>query len=210
MNVPDDKISWGILWRPYHGSIRNTSDFYTKRNLWALSKLNHEAKSLKYSDIFRWGLTGILYALSKMQRYSKGSGFPNMILTGTYYVPQIGREIEVLSWFKGKLKSIIKGFNSYSIDNSNLLLSTSNACVLSIPSNSIDMIFTDPPYADKVQYGELNFLWEAWLAEAGAGRYSLTRSSNSLGRMRWKRSSRSERRFRSRIMASDGTSAVST
>ena len=32
-----------------------------------------------------------------------------------------------------------------------------------IPSNSIDYIFTDPPYADKVQYGELNFVWEAWL-----------------------------------------------
>ena len=30
-------------------------------------------------------------------------------------------------------------------------------------SNSIDYIFTDPPYADKVQYGELNFIWEAWL-----------------------------------------------
>ena len=32
-----------------------------------------------------------------------------------------------------------------------------------MPSNSIDYIFTDPPYADKVQYGELNFIWEAWL-----------------------------------------------
>jgi len=30
-------------------------------------------------------------------------------------------------------------------------------------SNSVDFIFTDPPYADKVQYGELNFIWEAWL-----------------------------------------------
>ena len=32
-----------------------------------------------------------------------------------------------------------------------------------IPSNSVDYIFTDPPYAEKVQYGELNFVWEAWL-----------------------------------------------
>ena len=32
-----------------------------------------------------------------------------------------------------------------------------------IPSNSIDYIFTDPPYAEKVQYGELNFVWESWL-----------------------------------------------
>jgi DNA modification methylase len=32
-----------------------------------------------------------------------------------------------------------------------------------IISKSIDYIFTDPPYAYKVQYGELNFLWEEWL-----------------------------------------------
>lgn len=32
-----------------------------------------------------------------------------------------------------------------------------------IATNSIDYIFTDPPYADKVQYGELNFIWESWL-----------------------------------------------
>ena len=35
--------------------------------------------------------------------------------------------------------------------------------IAAIPSHSIDYIFTDPPYADKVQYGELNFVWEAWL-----------------------------------------------
>jgi hypothetical protein len=34
---------------------------------------------------------------------------------------------------------------------------------IDIPSNSIDYIFTDPPYAGTVQYGELNFVWEAWL-----------------------------------------------
>ena len=43
-------------------------------------------------------------------------------------------------------------------------ISTQSATDLTaIPSNSIDYIFTDPPYADNVQYGELNFVWEAWL-----------------------------------------------
>ena len=26
-----------------------------------------------------------------------------------------------------------------------------------------ELFFTDPPYAEKIQYGELNFVWEAWL-----------------------------------------------
>ena len=44
-----------------------------------------------------------------------------------------------------------------------LAISTESATHFNLPSNSIDYIFTDPPYADKEQYGELNFIWEAWL-----------------------------------------------
>lgn len=32
-----------------------------------------------------------------------------------------------------------------------------------LPSRSIDYIFTDPPYDASIQYGELSFLWAAWL-----------------------------------------------
>ncbi len=50
------------------------------------------------------------------------------------------------------------------INPSDVCISTQSAVNLSlIPPNSIDYIFTDPPYGDKVQYGELNFIWEAWL-----------------------------------------------
>ena len=34
---------------------------------------------------------------------------------------------------------------------------------MAFPDDSIDYIFTDPPYGGKYQYGELNFIWEAWL-----------------------------------------------
>ncbi|MBM4436322.1 MAG: hypothetical protein FJ029_03610, partial [Actinobacteria bacterium] len=32
-----------------------------------------------------------------------------------------------------------------------------------IPAAAVDYVFLDPPYHGKVQYSELNFLWEAWL-----------------------------------------------
>src|SRR5208283_4924460 len=32
-----------------------------------------------------------------------------------------------------------------------------------LPSRSIDYIFTDPPYDASIQYGELSYLWVAWL-----------------------------------------------
>ena len=32
-----------------------------------------------------------------------------------------------------------------------------------IPNNSIDYIFTDPPFGDNLNYSELSFIWESWL-----------------------------------------------
>lgn len=34
-----------------------------------------------------------------------------------------------------------------------------------LPSRSMDYIFTDPPYDASIQYGELSYLWVAWLKE---------------------------------------------
>jgi 16S rRNA G966 N2-methylase RsmD len=34
-----------------------------------------------------------------------------------------------------------------------------------MPDESVDYIFTDPPYDASVQYGELSYLWNAWLKE---------------------------------------------
>ncbi|MCF2139332.1 MAG: hypothetical protein K9W44_04680 [Candidatus Lokiarchaeota archaeon] len=34
---------------------------------------------------------------------------------------------------------------------------------LDLPKNSVDFIFTDPPYGDSIQYGELSSLWVKWI-----------------------------------------------
>ena len=34
-----------------------------------------------------------------------------------------------------------------------------------MPENCVDYLFTDPPYDASVQYGELSYLWNAWLKE---------------------------------------------
>jgi hypothetical protein len=44
-----------------------------------------------------------------------------------------------------------------------VLLQNSSGTHLVIPNNSIDFIFTDPPYGDSIQYGELSALWATWL-----------------------------------------------
>ena len=42
-------------------------------------------------------------------------------------------------------------------------LLTQSITKCSLPENSVDFIFTDPPYGDSIQYGELSALWANWL-----------------------------------------------
>jgi adenine-specific DNA methylase len=51
------------------------------------------------------------------------------------------------------------------IDGANILFETANALELAkiVPPNSVDYIFTDPPYGGAVQYFELSTLWASWL-----------------------------------------------
>ena len=51
------------------------------------------------------------------------------------------------------------------MDSTNILFETANALELTkiVPPNSVDYIFTDPPYGGAVQYFELSTLWASWL-----------------------------------------------
>lgn len=67
--------------------------------------------------------------------------------------------------FWNKFSDIIHGLQELlDLRSTNAIISTQSALELGgISTNTVDYIFTDPPYSWKVQYGESNFLWEAWM-----------------------------------------------
>ncbi len=163
MNTPIDQERWGLLWRPYLRGIDRACDFHTKRNLWALSAVYESINTLSdrnIIDILKYVFTGTLLNVSKLIQIERTRRSPN-----TYYVPPIGKEISVISSFESKLNSCKAALNELNkIKCREMIISTQTAQNLSsIASNSIDYIFTDPPYGSRVQFGELNFLWESWL-----------------------------------------------
>ncbi|MGV8120128.1 MAG: DNA methyltransferase [Candidatus Xenobiia bacterium LiM19] len=146
----------------YYG-VKEVADLFTKRNLWALAMLKHYINILsnKSKEVLLFALTSVILNCSRLYRYrpSLKGGFQ----AGTYYIPQDSQIIDVYRSFTDKVQDLISVFSKESFF-SQLSISTQSATDLSsIPSSSLDYIFTDPPYADKVQYGELNFVWEAWL-----------------------------------------------
>ncbi|MBL3538351.1 DNA methyltransferase [Aminivibrio sp.] len=168
MHAPKEQECWGVKWRAGTSNFRTVDELFTKRNLWALAAIrNTIGRKIKHSDELFFGFEAILVNLSKMQGYSTDPRFPNNLFKGTYYIPQTGREYAVLPWYAGKITNLARGYQKIRNDSSSytkIIVSTQDASKQSgIVSNSIDYIFTDPPYADKIQYGELNFIWEAWL-----------------------------------------------
>lgn len=162
MNVEDDSKPWGVKWRAGTSNFRTVAELYTKRNLWALAAVLENIKaSPMCRDEILFTFSSILFKASRMMAHnSDGIG---RIQKGTYYIPQISHDIHVWRFMEEALGDMILGFQAIGNVSSDLIISTSNACSIAIPFDSVDYIFTDPPYAENVQYGELNFVWEAWL-----------------------------------------------
>ena len=162
MNVADDSLPWGAEWRPGR-NFRTVAELFTKRNLWALAAIR--AAILKHAGeqrgLLLFALNAITLNCSRMYRYRESlkGGFQQ----GTYYIPQESQIINVFRAFCDKVEDLCRASITAS-HGGEFIVSTQSACRLdSIPSNSIDYVFTDPPYSHTVQYGELNFIWEAWL-----------------------------------------------
>ena len=164
MHAPEGQEKWGVKWRKGTSNFRTVDELFTKRNLWAMAIFLSQASSElePYKSVFLFALSGILFELSK--KVGTLGGLHGT--SATYYIPQTFTERYVLGSIERKYMRIINGYkvilNNLAIKE--LSISTESSTELSsILGNSIDYIFTDPPYADNVQYGELNFVWEAWL-----------------------------------------------
>ncbi|MGA9772835.1 MAG: DNA methyltransferase [Blastocatellia bacterium] len=146
-------------------NIKEVADLFTKRNLWALAVVRNAVRNINDVDL-RVLLTWCVLKCSRMMRFcSDGIG---RIMTGTYYIPQIGRDSHVLSYINEAFGDVLAHHIAKRIEIANqpleVFISTEDSRRLkAISDETVDYIFTDPPYADKIQYGELNFIWEAWL-----------------------------------------------
>jgi len=140
--------------------ITNVHHYYTKRNLAILSYINDKIEL----DSTKFLLTACLIMGTKMSRFGKRTGN----LSGTLYIPSLIKELNMLEFIKRKLyggKGIIKPLSMIAGFNlSDVLIQTSSLTDISnIMKNSIDYIFTDPPFGANLNYSELSFIWEAWL-----------------------------------------------
>ncbi len=158
---------WGDTWRAgYHAGITHVHHFFTSQNLWVLSKLFDSINKIQDKRVRNLTLlvfTAIVPYASRMRRYraDKKGGGP---LSGTLYIASITTPPNVLLSFERNIQFILDAAKKFSKFRAiNRVISQSSSNLRDIPKDSVDYIFTDPPFGGNLMYSELNFLWEAWL-----------------------------------------------
>ncbi|EJG4539882.1 DNA methylase, partial [Enterococcus faecalis] len=95
-----------------------------------------------------------------LNRFRPGVSFPYNPMSGTMYIGSLVSESNVIEAYRNKLKKFEKAFI---IKNRNTMISTQSSTKINLNDNSIDYIFTDPPFGANLMYSELSFMWETWI-----------------------------------------------
>lgn len=91
-----------------------------------------------------------------------GGGWNAGHLKGTLYIPSLPIETSILEQISDKINSFKKAIVLLGKDYSNLQY-VGSASHSTLEDNTIDYVFTDPPFGANIMYSELNFLPESWL-----------------------------------------------
>jgi DNA modification methylase len=104
-----------------------------------------------------------IWGMSVLARYAPTHfSQVNQYLSGVFYVGS--QHAECSPWYilEGKLARLTKAFLDYRPQDGIAAVNTGTATGLPLPDNSIDYVFTDPPFGENIYYSDLNFLVESW------------------------------------------------
>lgn len=148
--------------------IKTVEDFYLPRAKHALTRLWNRIGTIEQESVrnsLRLAFTNTAWHASRMRRYNaKGGQRP---MTGTLYIPQLSAEANVFEVFRNQARQVASFAADFARNHETAVISRqSTAADLSwLPDNSIDYVFTDPPFGSNIFYGDCNIVWEAWLGE---------------------------------------------
>lgn len=149
-----------------YSGITHIHHFFLARAAQALSRLWNLAET--HSDprtrsMLLFFVEQAVWGMSVLARYTPTHfSQVNQYLTGVYYVASQHSECSPWYILEGKLERLIRTFRAFSAIPSAVTISTGTVSNLPMPENTIDYIFTDPPFGENIYYADLNFLVESW------------------------------------------------
>ena len=137
---------------------------YHKRTRYVLAyiyNLIHQTQeNLRPSLMFIF--TSMLPKLTRMNRYMPQHGSRALVgpMANTLYIPPQCVENNPIDQFEYQANKVIRAMDYC---NEGCIVQISSATHSSLSDNSIDYIFTDPPFGANIMYSELNTISESWL-----------------------------------------------
>lgn len=155
----------------YHGSrlapkgFTHVHHFYLPRAAQAMGLLWKKAQAQPDARLRAFLLFMVeqaIWTATLLNRY-RPTGFSqvNQYLTGVYYVASQHSECSPWYILNGKLDRLKKTFQTFK-SSPHAVITTGTAARLSLANDSVDYIFTDPPFGENIYYADLNYLVEAW------------------------------------------------
>ncbi|MCA9693369.1 MAG: hypothetical protein KC636_27485, partial [Myxococcales bacterium] len=152
---------------PKSVGITHAHHFFTRRNLAVLAALwataTRERPAVRPALQFLF--TSTMPWATRMNRllvsnfFKKRGGVIGQTLSGTLYVSSVSIETNPLYRLALRERSA-----AFTASSDRVFVSTQSATDLSaLPDDSVDYVFTDPPFGHNLVYSDLNFLWEGWL-----------------------------------------------
>ena len=165
------EIHWGELHRSgYHYGITHLHHFYTLRNylvmnsLWQLTEAfpERQANALKLL-LLSYNATHC----TMMTRVVAKKNSRDFVLTGAQsgvlYISKAPVEKNILLGLQRKAKPFAEAYGMLENCSGTVSVHNQSSTNMSEPNNSIDFVFTDPPFGDFIPYAEVNQINELWL-----------------------------------------------
>lgn len=146
-------------------NFKRVNQFYYDRSAVVFAYFLEEAKKSPFADTLTFLVTSILTKTgSKLHNIGFKNGKLNLAgaMPNVLYVPSTVAERNIIELLESKLSDICKVYADHK-DKKGVLIQTCSATNTGIPTNSIDYIFTDPPFGANINYSEMNYIWESWL-----------------------------------------------
>lgn len=153
--------------------LTSTNKFFSHRNAIVLYDLWQRFEAVDNANLrqkLKFAFTAILPRASKRYQWSKKA--PLNAAIQNYYIAPVFYEWNVYELIERKVNALIKADNQIadylveSEENVNQTYVTASADNLEhLEDNSIDLVFTDPPFGSNIFYADMNLFHEAWLGE---------------------------------------------
>lgn len=157
------------------GKSGNTTvaSFYSARNLYALVALRDRIREIEDAELAQkllFAFTATLTRASKRYQWSRQR--PLNAANANYYIAPVFYEWNVFELFERKAVAVgrsdewIRGqafARGADADSATAEYVTESAAALSLPDESIEYVFTDPPFGSNLFYADMALFQEGWL-----------------------------------------------